>query len=166
MYQYSLLKQQNMLGTCPKHTWRRINTHTFLSLLLALFLCFLSRLWCRTFRFLHLFIGFVISGLRLLLERKHRIYNNKETVRKAIIMSKDDAFEKYLLLLYTHTQLSKCHCQWNSCWAMTWCLWFLRVCFPSLLKTFPGMSTQTAVRAEIMIDSGQWFSEWQSLSMA
>lgn len=103
MYQYSLLKQQNMLGTCPKHTWWHINTHTFLSFLLALFLCFLSRLWCRTFRFLHLFIGFVISGLRLLLERKHRIYNNKETVREEIIMSKDDAFEKYLLLLYLDT---------------------------------------------------------------
>lgn len=86
MYQYCPPKQENM----------HKRTHT-LSLLLALFLCFLSSLGCGTFRFLHLIIGFVISGLSLLLESKHRIYNNKETVREAIIMSKDDAFEKYLV---------------------------------------------------------------------
>lgn len=32
---------------------------------------------------------------------------------------------------------------------------FICMCFLSLLKNFPGMPAQTAVRAEIIIDSGQ-----------
>lgn len=72
MYQYSLPKQGDMLGT---------NTNT-LSLLLALFLCFLSGLGCRTFRFLHLFIGFVFSRVHLLLKSKHSYTTVKKLLEK------------------------------------------------------------------------------------
>lgn len=85
-YQYSLLKQEeNMLGTSPApriQVTRHKHTHA-LALLFALFLRFLSCLGCGPFRFLHLFIGFVIRGLCLLLKSKHRAtLNNINKVKE------------------------------------------------------------------------------------
>lgn len=121
------------------HMTTHKRTHT-LSLLLALFLCFLSSLGCRTFRFLHLFIGFVISGLRLLLESKHRICNNKETVSEALIISEDDAFEKYLVLLYTHNCQSVSVNETVENVELLHGVYDFCMCFLSLFKSFLGMS--------------------------
>lgn len=54
------------------HTRAHRHAHRYLSLLFALFLWFLSRLRCWSFRFLYLFSSLYVSGLGFLLQSKHR----------------------------------------------------------------------------------------------